>query len=78
MNYGDGNKRKLFLRRLHAGHSGDTLTDEEVKAAVELNRQEYGKAYAEYVSEFSDGNIQIDENDDEPYDDNDFEEIETE
>ena len=61
-----------------AGHSGDTLTDEEVKAAVELNRQEYGKAYAEYVSEFSDGNIQIDENDDEPYDDNDFEEIETE
>ena len=60
-----------------AGHSGDTLTDEEVKAAVELNRQEYGKAYAEYVSEFS-GNIQIDENDDEPYDDNDFEEIETE
>ncbi len=44
-----------------AGHSGDTLTDEEVKAAVELNRQEYGKAYAEYVSEFSDGNIQIDE-----------------
>lgn len=61
-----------------AGHSGDTLTDEEVKAAVELNRQEYGKAYAEYVSEFSDGNIQIDENDDEPYVDNDFEEIETE
>ena len=61
-----------------AGHSGDTLTDEEVKAAVELNRQEYGKAYAEYVSEFSDGNIQIDENDDEPYDDNDFEEVETE
>ena len=61
-----------------AGHSGDTLTDEEVKAAVELNRQEYVKAYAEYVSEFSDGNIQIDENDDEPYDDNDFEEIETE
>jgi len=61
-----------------AGHSGDTLTDEEVKAAVELNRQEYGKAYAEYVCEFSDGNIQIDENDDEPYDDNDFEEIETE
>ena len=61
-----------------AGHSGDTLTDEEVRAAVELNRQEYGKAYAEYVSEFSDGNIQIDENDDEPYDDNDFEEIETE
>lgn len=61
-----------------AGHSGDTLTDEEVKAAVELNRQEYGKAYAEYVNEFSDGNIQIDENDDEPYDDNDFEEIETE
>ena len=58
-----------------AGHSGDTLTDEEVKAAVELNRQEYGKAYAEYVSEFSDGNIQIDEK---PYDDNDFEEIETE
>ena len=58
-----------------AGHSGDTLTDEEVKAAVELNRQEYGKAYAEYVSEFK---IQIDENDDEPYDDNDFEEIETE
>ena len=61
-----------------AGHSGETLTDEDVKAAVELNRQEYGKAYAEYVSEFSDGNIQIDENDDEPYDDNDFEEIETE
>jgi len=55
-----------------------SASKDEVKAAVELNRQEYGKAYAEYVSEFSDGNIQIDENDDEPYDDNDFEEIETE
>lgn len=39
------------------GHSGDSLTDDEIKATVELNRQEYEKAYAEYVSEFSDGNI---------------------
>lgn len=39
------------------GRSGDLLTDDEIKTAVELNRQEYEKAYAEYASEYSDGNI---------------------
>lgn len=39
------------------GHSGISLTDDEIKTGVELNRQEYKKAYAEYIGEFSDGNI---------------------
>lgn len=44
-----------------SGHSGISLTDDEIKTGVELNRQEYEKAYAEYVGEFSDGNIDLSE-----------------
>lgn len=40
-----------------SGRSGESLTDDEIKSGVELNRQEYEKAYAEYVGEYSDGNI---------------------
>ena len=39
------------------GRSGGTLTDGEIEIGIELNRQEYKKAYAEYVGEYSDGNI---------------------
>lgn len=33
------------------------MTDDEIESGIELNRQEYKKAYAEYVGEYSDGNI---------------------
>lgn len=39
------------------GHSADSLTDDEVEVIIEANRQEYKKEYPEYISEFSDGNI---------------------
>ena len=40
-----------------SGRSGESLTDDEIESGIELNRQEYKKAYAEYVGEYSDGNI---------------------
>ena len=40
-----------------SGRSGVSLTDDEIESGIELNRQEYKKAYAEYVGEYSDGNI---------------------
>ena len=39
-----------------SGRSGESLTDDEIESGIELNRQEYKKAYAEYVGEYSDGN----------------------
>ena len=41
----------------NSGRSGESLTDDEIESGIELNRQEYKKAYAEYVGEYSDGNI---------------------
>ena len=41
----------------NSGRSGESLTDDEIESGFELNRQEYKKAYAEYVGEYSDGNI---------------------
>ena len=40
-----------------SGRSGESLTDDEIESGIELNRQEYKKAYAEYVGEYSDGSI---------------------
>lgn len=40
-----------------SGRSGESLTDDEIESGIELNHQEYKKAYAEYVGEYSDGNI---------------------
>ena len=40
-----------------SGRSGESLTDDEIESGIELNRQEYKKAYAEYVGEYSVGNI---------------------
>lgn len=40
-----------------SGRGGESLTDDEIESGIELNRQEYKKAYAEYVGEYSDGNI---------------------
>ena len=31
-----------------SGRSGESLTDDEIESGIELNRQEYKKAYAEY------------------------------
>ena len=44
-----------------SGRSGESLTDDEIESGIELNRQEYKKAYAEYVGEYSDGNIDTSE-----------------
>lgn len=41
----------------NSGRSVESLTDDEIESGIELNRQEYKKAYAEYVGEYSDGNI---------------------
>ena len=40
-----------------SGRSGESLTDDEIESGIELSRQEYKKAHAEYVGEYSDGNI---------------------
>lgn len=39
------------------GRSGGTLTDGEIEIRIDINRQEYEKAYMEYVGETCDGNI---------------------
>lgn len=35
----------------------ESLVDDKIEKIIESDRKEYGKAYTEYVSEFSDGNI---------------------